>query len=143
MAVFRQVRTSFWQDGFILELKPEEKYFYMYLMTNARTTQCGIFKFVKSLAQFELGCDKETLDRLLKSFKEYGKIDYCEETDEIMLINWAKYNFIINRNTIICINKEIKEVKNKEFVNRMYKICLERNHPVKDIFNGVVVKNGK
>lgn len=139
MALFRQVRTGFWQDGFILGLKPEEKYFYMYIMTNARTTQCGIFKLVKPLAQLELGYDGETLDRLLKSFRDYGKIDYCEETDEIMITNWAKYNFIISKNTIICINKELKEVKNKEFVKRMYRICLERNHPVKDIFNGIVV----
>ena len=141
MAVYRYVRTSFWQDDFVSELTPEEKYFYIYLMTNARTTQCGIFKLVKPLAQIELGYDGETLDKLLKSFVGYGKIDYSEETDEIMITNWAKYNFIISKNTIICINKELKEVKNKEFVKRMYRICLERNHPVKDIFNGIVVDN--
>jgi len=33
MAVYRQVQTAFWQDDFVLQLTPEEKYFYLYLLT--------------------------------------------------------------------------------------------------------------
>lgn len=139
MALFRQLRTGLWQDGFILGLKPKEKYFYIYLMTNARTTQCGIFKLVKPLAELELGYDRETIDELLKSFVDYGKIDYCEETDEIMVVNWIKYNFINSKNTILCINKELKDVKNKEFVKILYKLCVEKDYPIEQIFNGILL----
>lgn len=47
MAVFRQIHIDFWQDGFILDLTPEEKYFYLYLMTNSKTTQCGVYELPK------------------------------------------------------------------------------------------------
>ncbi|TKI91171.1 replication protein, partial [Bacillus wiedmannii] len=38
MAVYRPVHVSFWQDSFVLDLTPEEKYFYLYLMTNSKTS---------------------------------------------------------------------------------------------------------
>ncbi|MBV7271468.1 DnaD domain protein [Clostridium sp. PL3] len=139
MAIYRQLQTNLWQDEFILELEALEKYVYTYLMTNPRTTQCGIYRLVKKLMELELGLEWETIYKILKKLMDNNKIAYCEETGEIMLINWSKYNFINSRNTILCINKELKEVKNKEFIGRLYTICLERNYPVKDIFNGVVV----
>ena len=35
MAKYRQLHTDFWNDGFVLDLTPEEKYFYIYLMIYA------------------------------------------------------------------------------------------------------------
>lgn len=139
MAIYRQVQINFWQDDFVVELTPEERYFYIYIMTNPRTTQCGIFKLVKKFVAFELGYDRETVDKLLKKFDDYGKIHFCEETKEIMVINWMKYNFINSKNTILCINKELKEVKNKEFIKCLYAICLEKNYAVNDIFRGIEI----
>ena len=49
MAVYRNVHIEFWQDGFILDLTPEEKYFYIYLMTNSKTSQCGIYELPKRI----------------------------------------------------------------------------------------------
>mgnify|MGYP000070582566 CR=1 FL=1 len=44
MAIFRKIHVSFWKDEFIESLTPEQKFFYLYLMTNDRTTQCGIYE---------------------------------------------------------------------------------------------------
>lgn len=41
MAKYRAIQVDFWEDGFVLDLTPEEKYFYLYLLSNSRTTQCG------------------------------------------------------------------------------------------------------
>ena len=108
MAIYRQIQTLFWQDGFVSELTPEEKYFYFYLLTNSRTTQCGIFELNKRIVEAETGYNRETIEKLIKRFEEYGKIIYCKETREIIILNWIKYNFINSRNTICCINKELK-----------------------------------
>lgn len=43
MAVYRTVQVNFWQDDFVLDLTPEERYFYVYLLTCSKTTQCGFF----------------------------------------------------------------------------------------------------
>ena len=137
MAIYRQIQTNFWQDGFVGELTPEEKYFYCYLLTNPRTTQCGIFEINIRIMEAETGYNRETLEKLIKRFEDYGKIIYCKETREIIILNWVKYNFINSKNTICCINKELKLVKNKSFVDMLYKSCLTKGYDVQTIFKGV------
>lgn len=140
MASYRQLQTEFWQDDFVMELTPEERYFYVYLMTNSRTKQCGIFKVLKRLISVELGYDIGTVEKLIKKFVDYGKIIYSPETNELMIVNWMKYNYINSKNTLLCINKELKQVKNKKFVMKFYDICLERNYDLRIIFNGIEIK---
>lgn len=137
MALYRQLQVKFWQDGFVLDLTPEEKFFYAYLMTNSKTTQCGIFELPKRIIEMETGYNRETVDKLIKRFVDYGKIYYSQETKEIMVKNWIKYNFINSKNTILCINKELKEIKNTEFVFKLYDICRELNYPLEIIFEGI------
>lgn len=76
MAVYRNVRVNFWQDEFILDLTPEERYFYIYLLTGTKTKQCGIYILPKRLAELETGYSRETVEKLLNRFVEYGKIFY-------------------------------------------------------------------
>jgi len=139
MAIYRQIQTLFWQDGFVAELTPEERYFYFYLLTNPRTTQCGIFEINIKIMEAETGYNRETIEKLIKRFEEYGKIIYCRETREIIILNWIKYNFINSKNTICCINKELKLVKNKSFVKLLYKNCLSKGYDVEAIFKDVVL----
>lgn len=111
MALYRQLQLSFWGDAFVMDLTPEEKFFYVYLLQCTNTKQCGIFELPKRTIEYETGYNRETVSKLLERFITYDKIEYCEETKEIMILNWIKYNFINSRNTIKCINKEIKEIK--------------------------------
>jgi hypothetical protein len=115
MAIYRQVYITFWQDLFIMELTPEEKYFYLYLMTNSKTKQCGCYELPKKIMEFETGYNRETVDKLLARFIEYGKIKYDENTNEILLINWHKYNSYTSPKIKACVIKELKEVKNRDF----------------------------
>jgi DnaD/phage-associated family protein len=137
MAKYRQLQTSFWRDIFVTELTPEEKFFYMYLMTNENTTQCGVYTFVLKFAEVETGYNRETLEKLLTRFIEYGKIKYCRETKELMLVNWLKYNFINSKPVLSCINKELKEVKHTEFITYLYNICKDNRLPVESIFKDI------
>ncbi|PIJ99954.1 DnaD domain protein [Lysinibacillus sphaericus] len=125
MAKFRHVHTTFWDDGFVLDLTPEEKYFYLYLMTNGNTTQCGIYELPYRVIEMHTGYNRETVQKLLQRFFEYGKISYNELTKEIMLINWAKYNFINSPKVKKCIEKELLAVKHIPFV-RSYVTSLEQ-----------------
>lgn len=137
MALYRQLQLSFWRDGFVMELTPEEKFFYVYLLQCSNTKQCGIFELPKRAIEYETGYNRETVDKLLERFINYGKIEYCERTKEIMIVNWIKYNFINSRNTILCINKELKEVKNKEFVDKLYDQCEKLSYPLEEIFKDI------
>lgn len=49
MAIFRKLHTAFWQDAKVIEeLTPEDKFFFIYLLTNPATTQIGIYQITKS-----------------------------------------------------------------------------------------------
>ena len=115
MAVYRQVHISFWQDNFIMDLTPEEKYFYLYLMTNSKTRQCGCYEISKRVIMFETGYNQETVEKLMDRFIEYGKIEYDNETNEILLVNWLKYNITKSPKLISCIKQEILLLKSKRF----------------------------
>ena len=49
MAVYRHIHINYWQDGFVLDLTPEEKYFYIYLMTNSRLANVEYMSFIEEL----------------------------------------------------------------------------------------------
>jgi DnaD/phage-associated family protein len=123
MAKYRQIHVNFWQDSFVLDLTPEEKYFYLYLMTNSKTSQCGIYELPKKVIEMETGYNRETVDKLLQRFIDYGKIKYNEATKEIFILNWAKYNMINSSKVMACIKKELEQVKTPEFVMEFISRC--------------------
>lgn len=130
MAVYRQIHVSFWQDPFILELTPEEKYFYLYLMTNSKTTQCGIYELPKKIIELETGYNRDTVEKLLKRFDDYKKIQYSDETKEIIILNWIKYNAINSPKVKACIFKELTHVKNKGFVLVFNTVCKQYGYGI-------------
>lgn len=88
MAVYRQIHTTSWQDPFVLDsLNYKEKYFYLYLMTNLKTTQCGINEISEKVMQLETDLSKDEIDELINKFIEFKKIKYNRNTKEIYLIN--------------------------------------------------------
>jgi uncharacterized phage protein (TIGR02220 family) len=130
MAVYRQIHVSFWQDAFVLELTPEEKYFYLYLMTNSKTSQCGIYELSKRIIETDTGYNRETVDKLVQRFVDYEKILYCNSTKEVIVLNWIKYNSISSPTVRSCILKELKNVKNIDFIRIFKKKCIEYKYPI-------------
>ena len=87
MAKYRAIQTDFWEDGFVLDLTPEEKYFYLYLLSNSRTTQCGCYELPYKVIEMQTGYNRETVEKLLQRFIEYEKIEYSANTKEILIKN--------------------------------------------------------
>ena len=111
MAIFRKIHTSFWSDCFISELDNDHKLFYIYLMTNERTKQCGVYEISKKQISFDLGYSIDKVSKMLKFFILKNKIRYNESTNEIGIGNWLKYNFSTSPKVQSCINKEFALVK--------------------------------
>ncbi len=137
MAVYRHIHIDYWQDGFVLDLTPEEKYFYIYIMTNSKTSQCGIYELPKRIIETETGYNRETVDKLLKRFEEYGKIIYCEESKEIFIKNWIKHNKISSPKVIKCVEKELKNIKSEYLVKLFLDECNRYQYPI-DSFNEIL-----
>lgn len=130
MAKFRQIQTNFWSNTYIQEeMTAEDKYFYLYLMTNEFTTQIGIYSITKKQMAFDLGYSLESVQALLQRFETFHKlIKYDTETREIILLKWAENNLNIGGKPVQdLIKKEISQVKNKEFLFLMFENCPENS----------------
>lgn len=63
------VRTDLWNNPMVMEeMTPEDKYFYLYLLTNPQTTQIGIYKITKKQIAFDLGYSIESIQSLMDRF---------------------------------------------------------------------------
>lgn len=94
MATYRNIQMSFWTDSKVSgQFSPNEKLMYLYLMTNPHTNLCGCYEISKKQIAFETGFSAKMTDNLLKKLGENKVIDYSEETNEVLIINWHKYNW--------------------------------------------------
>ena len=122
MAVYRSIYLTFWQDEFVLSLTPEEKYFYLYLITNSKTSLCGIYELPKRVIEFETGYNRETVEKLLSKFVDYKKIHISLTTNEIVINNWLKYNSNRSPKVQSAVKSSFDEVKDKSLIQYVYGI---------------------
>lgn len=131
MAIYRQLHTTFWKDDFIGECSQIEKLFYLYLISNDKTTQSGAYEFSYRYAQFELGISKEEVERLINFFVSKGKIRFNAQHNEVLLVNWLKYNSARSPKVAPVIDKEMASLKTVEFKIEVVTNCIELGYPIK------------
>ena len=119
---------SFWTDPKIADdFTPDDKLFYLYLMTNPHTNLCGCYEVSIKQMSDETGYTRERVEKLIKRLEDdHGVIVYSKETREVLLVNWHKYNWTSSTKFRIPLGKEIDSVKNVDF-----KAFLT------DLFNGI------
>tara|TARA_R110000868_G_scaffold98675_1_gene271632 strand:- start:233 stop:838 length:606 start_codon:yes stop_codon:yes gene_type:complete len=120
MATYRKLHTTFWTDPFVENLTQEQKLFYLYLITNTKTKQSGIYEITKRYMAFETGFSIKEITELITHFVNDGKILYSEITNEIAIVNWVKHNFSFSHSVLKCIETDLYEVKDKQLIKTMY-----------------------
>ena len=126
MAVYRNIQTTFWTDAKVAdEFTPEDKYFYLYLFTNPHTNLCGCYEISRKQMSWETGYSIETIDRLIERFATVHEvIRFDQNTRELLLINWHKYNWTSSvkfRKPLLKQIESIKCSKFKDFLMEIYK----------------------
>lgn len=135
MSTFRKIYTKFWKDGKVIEeLTPEDKFFFVYLLTNPSTTQIGIYQITKKQMSFELGYSIETINSLMERFENHHKlIKYNLSTREIAIKHWGRYNLDRGGKPMIdCIKKELGMVSDISLI-RYVSENIKRDD-IKDVF---------
>ena len=141
MAIFSTLHTAFWQDAKVIEeLTPEDKFFFIYLLTNPATTQIGIYQITKKQMSFELGYSIESINSLMDRFENHHKlIKYNPYTREIALKNWGKYNLDRSGKPMLdCVKKELEEVSDISLIEYVSKGI--KKEDIKDIFKSYLNK---
>lgn len=147
MGIKRIVDTSFWTDGKVDDFSPEDKYFMLYLLTNPFSTQLGIYEISIKQVAFQLGYSMDTVKVLIERFEnKYGMILFSPSTNEVAIKNFLRHSIMKGGAPVRdCLIKEMKGVKNKELIARVFahiKGYEKLNETVKNIIAEYEEKNG-
>lgn len=117
MAIYRTVHMSFWTDPKVDDdFTPEDKYFYLYLLTNPHTNLCGCYEISMRQMVRETGYNEDTVKRLINRMETVHEvIQYDPQTKEIFIPRWGKYNWVNSKDTDKGIAKSASLIKSERF----------------------------
>lgn len=124
MAVYRTVHLSFWTDSKVDdEFTPEDKYFYLYLLTNPHTNICGCYEIGEKQCSRETGYNSETISRLLRRFENvHDVIRYDTKTKEVLILNWYKYNWTKSEKLMKNVSEVASHIKSDAFRDYIFSL---------------------
>lgn len=76
MAQFRKINPAFWTDSVIQSITPDQRYLYLYLITNAHSEITGLYKITEKTIAFETDLQPDQLALDLRVLEVEGKIVY-------------------------------------------------------------------
>lgn len=117
MAIYRSVQMTFWTDAKVVDnFTPEDRYFYLYLLTNPHTNLCGCYEISNKQMSDETGYTKEVIERLVDRMEKiHDVIRFSKDTKEVLILNWSKFNWTSSEKFRKPLEKEIGSVKNPDF----------------------------
>ena len=158
MAIYRNVSLSFWEDIKIVDdFTPEDRYFYLYLLTNPHTNLLGCYQVSFKQMINETGYNKDTIEKLINRMsQEHEVIEFDFKTNEIFIKNWYKYNWTKSEKLLKNVEKLSQYIKSDIFKEKMskliekYRVSIGYQYPmdtsvsvsVSD-FNKINIKNNK
>ncbi len=109
----RMIDTGLWNNEDIIEnFTAEDKYFWLYLLTNPHNNICGIFKNTPALIARDTGLHKDTIVNLLYRFENVHKLISADKgTNEVIILNWYKFNWTKSPKIMALIEKELCNIK--------------------------------
>ena len=118
MALYRQVYMKFWNDDskVVDDFTPEDRYFFLYLMTNPHTNLTGCYEVSFKAMARETGYNEETIKRLMERMERVHRvICYDTETKEVLIVNWHKYNWTSSEKLLQSIRNQLPYIRSKRF----------------------------
>ena len=149
MGIKRVVDTDFWTDKKVMDMfTPEDKLFFVYLLTNPHTTQLGIYAVNPKYIALETGYNGDSIKVLLDRFEnQYGIIKYSEATQEIAVKNFLKHSIVKGGAPVRdCLIRELKAVKNKDLIKFVFAHIKQYEHinkTVREIISEYEELNGE
>lgn len=118
MAIYRNVHMSFWTDTKVEDdFTADDRYFFLYLMTNTHTNLCGCYELSISQIDREMGLkNKKKVEKLIDRMQRVHKnIIYSHDTKEVLILRWHKYNWTASEKFRKPLIREIEQIKNDDF----------------------------
>lgn len=108
----RMIDTDLWNNEDIIEyFTAEDKYFWLYLLTNPHNNICGVMKSSPVLIARDMGYSKECIQNLLYRFENVHRaIIVDKETHELLILNWGKFNWNKSPDILKTVEKTMNSI---------------------------------
>jgi len=90
MSTQRFISTSFWDDPWIRKLTPDERYMFLYLMTNTLTNIAGVYQITMDRICYDTSYSTEKVKQIFNLFEKSGKAYFYQE-EFMVLPKWPKH----------------------------------------------------
>ena len=144
MAIYRNIHLSFWTDPKVQDdFTPEDRYFYLYLLTNPHTNLVGCYEISFKQMSDETGYTKDCIERLVKRLSEtHNVIRYSNITKELLIINWHKYNWTLSQKHKMAITSQASKIKDPTFSEIIKDtLCIRYGYPMDTTDTDIVPNN--
>lgn len=117
MAIYRNVSMTFWTDSKVADdFSADDRYIYLYLFTNPHSNLCGCYEISYRQMAYETGLDANKLKTVIRRLQDrHDVIRYNEDTKEVLLLNWHKYNWTSSEKFRRPLKAEIDNIKADRF----------------------------
>lgn len=131
----RLIDTELWNNEDIIEyFTAEDKYFWLYLLTNPHNNICGVMKASPALIARDMGYSKECIQNLMYRFENVHKAIFVDkETHELLILNWGKFNWNKSPDILRTVEKNLASINSemiKTIIDRKIAEIWEFEHPV-------------
>jgi len=110
----RMVDTKFWDDSYIVGLKPMEKLVFLYLLTTPLTNISGVYELPLRRVAFDTGIPADRVEATFQKFESDGKVIFSEGW--VTIVNFIKHQKLNPKNkigVISALNKAPKHITDR------------------------------
>ena len=119
MARYRSILTKIWKDEKFQNFSKDDKYLFLYLLSNEQTSESGVYHITPKTIFQETDLPIEVAIKGLKSGLQ-GAIEYDGKENLVWVVNFLKYQQNRSPNMIISIRNDIKLCMNKSFIKQHF-----------------------
>lgn len=145
MANYRNIRTTFWTDPKVTDdFSPEDRYVYLYMLTNPHTNLCGCYEVsIRQIAR-DTGYNEEAVKTVLRRLDErHNVVRYSSATQELLLLNWHRYNWANSSKLDKPLLAEIQNVRCDQFREYLAGLYSDRDTVDEPYEHGRTRRSGK
>lgn len=96
---YRQLKTNFWEDTYILDLTVKEKIFFIYLFTNTKVNMCGIYELPDKTIRYTLDLTLDEINEIKAKFENDNK--YYFHKGWVFIANFTSHNIYSSAKPVI------------------------------------------
>jgi hypothetical protein len=91
MARYRKVSTNFWEDANVQKMSPDERFIFVFFLTNSATTESGVYEVTPITISQRLGIPLITVEDILKR-KFSPNLTYDFENNIVFVHRFRRHN---------------------------------------------------